>query len=172
MHASHAFLCKASNCFILCASNFYYEQVLFNPAPRTLQPDRFSTFYPYFGGGRRPLPIEAVNQKYVLKQVAAKWLPAPVINHRKQGFEAPMARWLRGPLRALMQDTLAAGATADAGIFDAAEIARLQTEHLSGARKHSKLLFSLLMFHLWFATRHKAAATPAGQVRPAATFAA
>ena len=118
------------------------------------------------------LKIHGLNQKYVLKQVAAKWLPAPVINHRKQGFEAPMARWLRGPLRALMQDTLAAGAAADAGIFDAAEIARLQTEHLSGARKHSKLLFSLLMFHLWFATRHKAAATPAGQVRPAATFAA
>jgi glyoxylase-like metal-dependent hydrolase (beta-lactamase superfamily II) len=44
----------------------YYEQVLFNPAPRTLQADRFSSFYPYFAGGRRPLPIEAVNQKYVL----------------------------------------------------------------------------------------------------------
>ena len=44
----------------------YYEQVLFNPAPRTLQPDRFSTFYPYFTGGRRPLPIETVNQKYVI----------------------------------------------------------------------------------------------------------
>src|SRR2546430_14377424 len=63
------------------------------------------------------LKIHGLNQKYVLKQVAAKWLPAPVINHRKQGFEAPMARWLRGPLRALMQDTLAAGAAADAGTF-------------------------------------------------------
>ena len=48
------------------ANREYYERVLFNPAPRTLQPDRFSTFYPYFVGGRRPLPIEAVNQKYVL----------------------------------------------------------------------------------------------------------
>jgi glyoxylase-like metal-dependent hydrolase (beta-lactamase superfamily II) len=44
----------------------YYENVLFNPAPRTLAPDRFSTYYPYFVGGRRPLPIETVNQKYVL----------------------------------------------------------------------------------------------------------
>jgi len=44
----------------------YYEDVLFNPAPRTLQPDRFSTFYPYFAGGRRPLPMETVNQKFVL----------------------------------------------------------------------------------------------------------
>ena len=32
------------------ANREYYEQVLFNPAPRTLQPDRFSTFYPYFAG--------------------------------------------------------------------------------------------------------------------------
>src|SRR5262249_14612440 len=44
----------------------YYERVLFNPAPRTLQPDRFSMYYPYFSGGRRPLPIERVNQKYVV----------------------------------------------------------------------------------------------------------
>jgi glyoxylase-like metal-dependent hydrolase (beta-lactamase superfamily II) len=48
----------------------YYENVLFNPAPRTLQPDRFSTFYPYFVGGRRPLPIETVGQKYVISDGA------------------------------------------------------------------------------------------------------
>jgi glyoxylase-like metal-dependent hydrolase (beta-lactamase superfamily II) len=48
------------------ANRDYYERVLFSPAPRTLQPDRFSTYYPYFAGGRRPLPIETVNQKYVL----------------------------------------------------------------------------------------------------------
>jgi len=48
------------------ANRDYYDRVLFSPAPRTLQPDRFSTFYPYFSGGRRPLPIETVNQKYVI----------------------------------------------------------------------------------------------------------
>jgi glyoxylase-like metal-dependent hydrolase (beta-lactamase superfamily II) len=48
------------------ANRDYYDRVLFSPAPRTLQPDRFSTYYPYFAGGRRPLPIETVNQKYVV----------------------------------------------------------------------------------------------------------
>ncbi len=48
------------------ANKEYYENVLFSTAPRTLQPDRFSTYYPYFSGGRRPLPIETVNQKYVI----------------------------------------------------------------------------------------------------------
>jgi asparagine synthase (glutamine-hydrolysing) len=114
------------------------------------------------------LKIRGLTQKHILKQVAVRWLPGPVINHRKQGFEAPMGRWLRGPLRTLMQDALSAGA----GIFNATEIERLQREHLSGARKHSKLLFSLLMFHLWHATHRKAAAPAAGQSRPAAIFAA
>jgi len=118
------------------------------------------------------LKIRGLQQKRILKQVAAKWLPAPVIEHRKQGFEAPMGRWLRGPLKSLMQDTLAAGSLAEAGIFDAAQIARLQGEHLSGARKHSKVLFSLLMFQLWLARQREAAAPAVGQTRPTATFAA
>jgi glyoxylase-like metal-dependent hydrolase (beta-lactamase superfamily II) len=48
------------------ANKEYYDRVLFSTAPRTMQPDRFSTYYPYFTGGRRPLPIETVNQKYVI----------------------------------------------------------------------------------------------------------
>src|SRR2546429_2788261 len=114
------------------------------------------------------LKIRGFNQKRILKQVAAKWLPAPVIKHRKQGFEAPMGRWLRGPLKSLMQDTLGAACLAEAGIFDAAEIARLPSEHLSGARKHSKVLFLLLMFQLWPAWQRQGAAPAAGPTPPVA----
>jgi glyoxylase-like metal-dependent hydrolase (beta-lactamase superfamily II) len=60
------FLAQGATIVTHQANREYYEQVLFNPAPRTLMPDRFATFYPYFSGGRRPLPIETVNQKYVL----------------------------------------------------------------------------------------------------------
>src|SRR5262249_39211782 len=60
------FLAQGATIVTHQANRDYYDQVLFNPAPRTLQPDRFSTFYPYFVGGRRPLPIETVTQKYVL----------------------------------------------------------------------------------------------------------
>jgi asparagine synthase (glutamine-hydrolysing) len=112
------------------------------------------------------LKIRGLTQKYVLRQVAQKWLPAPVINHRKQGFEAPMGRWLRGPLKELMNDTLNAAALAREGIFNVAEVERLKGEHLSGARKHSKLLFSLLMFQLWQAQQRGASA------RATVTFAA
>jgi asparagine synthase (glutamine-hydrolysing) len=114
------------------------------------------------------LKIYGTRQKHILKQVAAKWLPAPVINHRKQGFEAPMGNWLRGPLKAMMQETLTAGAIGSAGIFNFAEIERLQREHLAGTHKHSKLLFSLLMFQRWSAKQQRPAS---GASRPV-TFAA
>jgi asparagine synthase (glutamine-hydrolysing) len=113
------------------------------------------------------LKIRGTKQKYVLRKVAEKWLPAPVINHRKQGFEAPMGRWLRGPLKELLNDTLSSAAIGREGIFNFAEVERLKSEHLAGTRKHSKLLFSLLMFQLWQSQHRRAVAA-----RPAVNFAA
>jgi Metallo-beta-lactamase superfamily len=65
------------------ANRDYYDRVLFDPGPRTLQPDRFSTYYPYFTGGRRPLPIETVNQKYVVSDDvrAIDLYPVQGLNH-------------------------------------------------------------------------------------------
>ncbi len=44
----------------------FYQDVMFHPAPRTLSSDRLDRFYPMFTASRRPAPIEAVNQKYVV----------------------------------------------------------------------------------------------------------
>jgi glyoxylase-like metal-dependent hydrolase (beta-lactamase superfamily II) len=43
-----------------------YRTVMFYPRPRTLQPDRLETFAPMFTVSRRPVPMEPVNQKYVV----------------------------------------------------------------------------------------------------------
>jgi asparagine synthase (glutamine-hydrolysing) len=109
------------------------------------------------------LKIRHLDQKHILKEVAGRWLPEPIVRRRKQGFEAPMGRWLRGPLKETMQDTLSADALNAVGLFDSAEVERLKREHLSGARKHSKLLFSLLMFHLWYREHRKSALASAGR---------
>lgn len=95
------------------------------------------------------LKIRGFGLKYTLKKIAEKWLPHDVIHHKKQGFEAPMGRWLRGPLRPLMEDVLSETNVRDAGIFDPGEVNRLKAEHLEGRRKNNKILFGLLMVHLW-----------------------
>lgn len=95
------------------------------------------------------LKIKGSVQKHLLKQVSARWLPADIINHKKQGFEAPMGRWLRGPLRDVLLQTLSRSRIESDGLFRHDTVQRLIDEHLAGTAKHSKVLFSLLMFHLW-----------------------
>lgn len=44
--------------------------------------------------------------KTVLKQCLARHVPAHVLQRPKHGFNVPLARWLQGPMRALVHDTL------------------------------------------------------------------
>jgi asparagine synthase (glutamine-hydrolysing) len=69
-----------------------------------------------------------------------------------------------------MHETLAPALISAAGIFETAEVERLKREHLSGQRKHSKILFSLLMFQLW--QRRYQGSLAGASVTPTVTFAA
>jgi asparagine synthase (glutamine-hydrolysing) len=91
--------------------------------------------------------IRGTEQKHILKAIARKWLPESILNHRKQGFEAPMGAWLRGPLLPLLDELVAD--TRASGIFDHAVLRRLRNEHVAGVRKNNKILFSVLMFSQW-----------------------
>ena len=95
------------------------------------------------------LKIRGLTQKYLLKRIAERWLPRDMVYHKKQGFEAPMGRWLRGPLLPFFDAVVNQRTVERAGIFRYEEILRLRDEHVSLKRKHSKILFSLLMLHLW-----------------------
>jgi glyoxylase-like metal-dependent hydrolase (beta-lactamase superfamily II) len=48
------------------ANKEFYDNVMFMPLARTLQPDRLSLYYPNFTTSRRPVPVEVVGQKYTL----------------------------------------------------------------------------------------------------------
>ncbi|MBO0237061.1 asparagine synthase-related protein, partial [Vibrio parahaemolyticus] len=67
--------------------------------------------------------------KYLLKQVAADLLPATVMNKRKQGFAIPLAQWLRGELRPLVEDTFSDRRFRERGMFDVAGVQGMLKEH-------------------------------------------
>ncbi|HEY6644781.1 asparagine synthase (glutamine-hydrolyzing) [Povalibacter sp.] len=95
------------------------------------------------------LKIRGNTQKYLLKKLAERWLPRDMIYHKKQGFEAPMGRWLRGPLLPFFDSVVNKAAVESSGVFRYEEIRRLRDEHVSLKKKHSKVLFSILSFMLW-----------------------
>jgi asparagine synthase (glutamine-hydrolysing) len=87
--------------------------------------------------------------KYVLKRALAGRLPDTIIGRRKQGFGVPIAQWLRGPLRPLLEETLAAERVRRIGLFAPESVGRLVSEHVAGHRDHRRALWILLVFELW-----------------------
>jgi asparagine synthase (glutamine-hydrolysing) len=88
--------------------------------------------------------------KRLLKRAAARRLPASILGRPKKGFGIPVARWLRGPLKPLMDSLLAPDRLARQGLFRPDEVARRIGEHQAGVRDHRKPLWTLLMFQLWY----------------------
>jgi asparagine synthase (glutamine-hydrolysing) len=89
-------------------------------------------------------------KKILLRRVAARRLPAEVMRHRKQGFESPMAAWLRSDLAGYARDILGPGRLGRSGLFDGEYVLARLDDHLAGRHKNNKLIFSLMMFQEWY----------------------
>ncbi len=96
------------------------------------------------------LKIHGLTKKYVLREVAARRVPASVLNHRKQGFASPMASWLRGDLKAYVDSALAPDKLALHGLFRQGYVEELRHKHARREEACEKQIFTLLMFQRWF----------------------
>jgi asparagine synthase (glutamine-hydrolysing) len=88
--------------------------------------------------------------KYILKRAVDPLLPPFVTRRGKKGFGIPVAEWLKGRLRPLARDLLSPERIRKSGLFNPAYVTRLQDEHERGTANHRKLLWTLLMFELWY----------------------
>lgn len=96
------------------------------------------------------LKLRGRKGKYILRQAAQPWLPAEILKLPKQGFQIPMASWLRGPFGTFALDTWIDSGAESAGYLDRDQVRKLFSDHRSGAADHSRLLYAILMFSLWW----------------------
>jgi asparagine synthase (glutamine-hydrolysing) len=87
--------------------------------------------------------------KWLLRQILTRHMPATLFERPKQGFDPPLAQWLRGPLQPLLRDLLAPTRLRRQGLFDASAVHRLVQEHESGRRNHDYALWTLMTFQGW-----------------------
>jgi asparagine synthase (glutamine-hydrolysing) len=95
------------------------------------------------------LKIKHGRIKHVTRELASRYLPDAIVNRPKKGFGFPLALWLRGPLRGLMQRTIDESRLVEAGLFRREALQRLQDEHVSGRVDHNYrlwMIFNLEMF--------------------------
>ncbi len=90
--------------------------------------------------------------KRMLREAFADDLPAWVFKRRKMGFAVPVGDWFRGPLRAMLRDTLFSAHAFGRSHFDMAVVQRLVDEHQSKRVDHGQRLYALLMLELWWDT--------------------
>jgi asparagine synthase (glutamine-hydrolysing) len=101
--------------------------------------------------------------KAALRAAVRGLVPAAVVTRRKLGFPTPTRVWLRGRIGEWADDVLA---TADVDhLIDIGHVQRLLAAHRRGGPDHSRKVWTVLMFCLWYrqqaapATRSSLAAT-------------
>ena len=96
--------------------------------------------------------IRGARQKVILKELMKGKLPPAILTRKKIGFDIPAHHWLRGPLRDLMCDTLAGGASEHAEVFRPAAIEACMRRHLERRENLGYHLWGLMILFLWMKT--------------------
>jgi asparagine synthase (glutamine-hydrolysing) len=100
--------------------------------------------------------------KVLLKRAARGKIPDEIIDRPKKGFGIPLAAWLRGPLRARIEEIAARSPLWDTGLLDRDVFAGWTREHQDKQRDHAKALWALLVLDHWYRRNYAGAPAPTG----------
>ena len=87
--------------------------------------------------------------KWLLRQVAYKYVPRELLERPKKGFSVPVDSWICGPLRDWAEALLDRIRLRDEGIFAAEAVHKIWSEHLARIRNHNSVLWAVLMYQAW-----------------------
>jgi len=93
--------------------------------------------------------IHRATTKWLLKQVALRWLPRSIVHRRKRGLSVPIARWLNGGLAPEVDRLLNPDRIESRGLLRGRKVQQLVSEHRRGRVNHSRAIWALLMLEYW-----------------------
>lgn len=89
--------------------------------------------------------------KYVLRRLAADYLPPQIVRREKQGFMFPVAYWFRNELYAFLKSFLLTSHFVRGGLFREETVLQMLEEHRSNQVDHHVRLWMLLNVAIWHA---------------------
>jgi asparagine synthase (glutamine-hydrolysing) len=96
------------------------------------------------------LRVTANESKRLFRRAIKGIVPESVLSRPKQGFEVPLGRWFRGPLRHRIE-ALRNPSPELRQYVDVGAIRRVVFEHMIGRRDHGAMLWSLMVLDCWLA---------------------
>ncbi|MFT7416448.1 MAG: asparagine synthase (glutamine-hydrolyzing), partial [Glaciecola sp.] len=73
-----------------------------------------------------------------------------ILYRKKMGFSVPLAQWFRSEIKDIAQQYLIDEVKGLATIFNVQQINVLWSQHQNEQQDHSSLLWSMLMFEMWW----------------------
>jgi asparagine synthase (glutamine-hydrolysing) len=87
--------------------------------------------------------------KWVIKEVARRYLPNDLVDRPKVGFTVPLDSWFRGSLKEMSFDLLTSQSSFVGNIFDRKFISSLLNSHMQGRRDEQSRIWTLLSLEVW-----------------------
>ncbi|HEX6865058.1 MAG TPA: asparagine synthase C-terminal domain-containing protein, partial [Thermoanaerobaculia bacterium] len=96
------------------------------------------------------LKLNGKTLKYLMRRVAASYLPDSILKRPKQGFMFPLGYWRKGPLLPVLESLLTGSVLIEEGIFRREPVERLIREHLAQKADHHVRLWLILNVEVWY----------------------
>jgi asparagine synthase (glutamine-hydrolysing) len=90
--------------------------------------------------------------KWVVKEVARRYLPEAIVDRRKVGFRVPLDRWFREGLRDDVRSLLLGGDAFVPDLLDRRSVEHLVDAHESGRRNEEIRIWTLMGLEVWART--------------------
>ena len=103
----------------------------------------------YFTRVPQILKIKEGEKKYILKQIAHRYIPKNLLNRPKSGFDIPFSFWLKEPLKDLLFEQINETRLKDDGIFDVQAVLTIRDSFYAGKDQYKYKLWTIFIFQLW-----------------------
>lgn len=96
------------------------------------------------------LKLKNGKRKYLLKQIAKKYLPADIVQLPKKGFGSPINSWLRGELKNFSCNLLQNSLLVKHNLFNQQYINTLLDSHAAQRVNNGNKIWSLVNLEIWY----------------------
>lgn len=93
--------------------------------------------------------------KWVIRRIARRHLPAPIVDRPKVGFRVPLDQWFRGGLRDFARDQLLSRSSFVGQVFDRRAVQQLLDRHEQSRSDENIRIWTLLSLEIWHETAFK-----------------
>ena len=94
--------------------------------------------------------IRDMQLKYILRKVAARYVPKEILDRPKEGFVLPKNTWLREGMSPLLKETLSKERLGIHGYFNQKYVDSLVEKFLAGDDAGTFKIWTLMIFQLWY----------------------